>query len=105
MIFQVEELTALTEFFVLCSADSKPQMKSIADEVDQALSSRGEAPLGVEGREGGAWILLDYSDVILHIFKGEAREFYNLERLWGDAPQITLPDVKHKGEREEEIRG
>lgn len=78
-------------------------MKAIADEVDRILSSQGEEPLGVEGREGGAWILLDYNDVILHIFKGEAREFYNLDRLWGDAPQIALPGVTRKGEREGEV--
>lgn len=64
--------------------------------IDAALSPRGIKPLGVEGREGSRWVLVDYNDVILHIFRKEAREFYNLDRLWGDAPQIAFPDVSSR---------
>jgi len=93
VIFQVQGLTALTDFFVLCSAGSKPQMKAISDEVERLLSSYGEKALGIEGREAGVWALLDYNDVILHIFKAESRAFYNLDRLWGDAPKLPLPEA------------
>ncbi len=66
-------------------------MRAIVDAVEDSLSKEGSRPYGIEGREGGLWILLDYNDVILHIFKKEAREFYSLDRLWGDAPRIPFP--------------
>lgn len=93
VVFHVSELTSLADFFVLCSAESEPQMRAIADAVEDSLSKKGNRPYGIEGREGGLWVLLDYNDVILHIFKKEAREFYNLDRLWGDAPRIPFPDL------------
>lgn len=93
VVFHVSELTSLADFFVLCSAESEPQMRAIVDAVEASLSKKGARPYGVEGREGGLWILLDYNDVILHIFKKEAREFYSLDRLWGDAPRIPFPAV------------
>jgi ribosome-associated protein len=68
-------------------------MRAIADAVEDSLFKKGAKPYGREGREGGLWILIDYNDVILHIFKKEAREFYNLDRLWGDAPIIPFPSV------------
>lgn len=91
IVFHVSELTSLSDFFVLCSAESEPQMRAIVDAVEDSLSKEGSRPYGIEGREGGLWILLDYNDVILHIFKKEAREFYSLDRLWGDAPRIPFP--------------
>lgn len=96
VIFHVSELTSLADFFVLCSAESEPQMRAIVDAVEEALNKKGARPYGVEGREAGLWILLDYNDVILHIFKKEAREFYNLDRLWGDAPRIPFPEVSNE---------
>jgi ribosome-associated protein len=93
VLFHVSEITSLADFFVLCSAESEPQMRAIADAVEDSLSKKGARPYGIEGREGGLWILIDYNDVILHIFKKEAREFYNLDRLWGDAPRIPFPSV------------
>ncbi len=63
---------------------------AIVDAVEAALSKKGSRPLGIEGREAGIWVLMDYNDVILHIFQKEAREFYALDRLWSDAPKIDL---------------
>ena len=97
VIFHVSDLTSVADFFVLCSAESEPQMRAIADAVEESLSKMGARPYGREGREGGLWILIDYNDVILHIFKKEAREFYNLDRLWGDAPLIPFPSVSEEG--------
>lgn len=96
-IFQVSEITSLADFFVICSAESAPQIHAMTDAVGDALSKNGWRPLGVEGREGGVWVLIDYNDVILHIFKKETREFYGLDRLWGDAPQIPFPTVAGEG--------
>ena len=93
VVFHVTELTSVADFFVLCSAESEPQMRAIADAVEDSLSKKGASPYGREGREGGLWILIDYNDVLLHIFKKEAREFYSLDRLWGDAPRIPFPSA------------
>ncbi|HZR46616.1 MAG TPA: ribosome silencing factor [Candidatus Manganitrophaceae bacterium] len=96
VVFHVSGLTSLADFFVLCSAESEPQMRAIVDAVEDSLNKKGARPYGVEGREAGLWVLLDYNDVILHIFKKEAREFYNLDRLWGDAPRIPFPEVPNE---------
>ena len=101
-ILEVGALTSLTEVFVLCSATSEPQMKAIFEAVDRTLSARGETPIGVEGQAGNVWLLLDYNDVILHIFMASARAFYNLDRLWGDARRIPFPAAPDSPSREEE---
>lgn len=92
ILFEVTALTSLADYFVICSAESEPQIRAIADAVEGNLSEHGIRPLGIEGREAAIWLLIDYGDVVLHIFKDEARSFYNLDRLWGDAPQIGLSD-------------
>ncbi|MFQ5543744.1 MAG: ribosome silencing factor, partial [Nitrospiria bacterium] len=92
-VLLVSNLTTLADFFVFCSAESETQLRAIAEAVDDCLSKQGTLPMGVEGREAGNWILMDYNDVILHIFKKESRAFYDLDRLWGDAPKIVLPDL------------
>ncbi len=84
----------MADFFVLCSAESQRQVLAITDAIDEGLSSQGINPLSVEGRENALWILMDYSDIIVHIFKREVREFYDLERLWGDAKRLPLPRLK-----------
>jgi len=88
VILNLSGASALTDYFVICSADSSPQVRAIVDAVDAELSSEGVFPLGVEGKEGDVWVLADYNDVILNIFKTEARAFYHLEQLWGDAPVV-----------------
>ncbi len=67
-------------------------MRAVSNAVDAALSKQGVMPLGVEGQNSGVWLLMDYGDIILHIFHRESRAFYGLDRLWGDAPQIALSD-------------
>lgn len=91
VVFHVSDLTSLADFFIFCSAESDPQIRAIVEAVEDILSKKGVRPIGVEGREAGRWVLIDYDDVILHVFKEEARTFYNLDGLWGDAPQIPLP--------------
>ena len=88
VILNLSGASALTDYFVICSADSSPQIRAIVDAVDTELSKEGIVPLGVEGKEGDVWVLADYNDVILNIFKTDARAFYHLEQLWGDAPVV-----------------
>ncbi len=94
VILDVGSLTPLADFFVLCSAESQRQVLAIMDAIDEGLSGHGVNPLSVEGRENALWVLMDYGDVIVHIFKREVREFYDLERLWGDAKRLPLPRLK-----------
>jgi len=92
----VGELSTLADYFVICSAESSRQVRAIAEAVQDAFSKEGARPFGIEGLEESSWVLLDYSDFLLHIFRAEKREFYDLERLWADAPRlnIRLPQAK-----------
>ena len=86
-------LTTLADYFVLCTATSSTQIKTLADACEKEMKERGEPPHHVEGHRGGTWVLLDFSAVVVHIFNDEARKFYDLERLWQDAEQVDLTDV------------
>ena len=92
VIMDLRGLTSMADFFVLCSADSDTQVKAIADAVEEGLEKKGSAPWH---RESGSvnWILLDYVDVVLHVFHKSTRSFYNLEKLWGDAEVERVEDT------------
>lgn len=83
-VLHVEDKTVIAEYFVLCTGNSSTQVKALAGEVEFRTEQRGVNPYSVEGRDNNSWILLDYSNVIVHIFSREAREFYNLEKLYED---------------------
>ncbi len=85
----VSARTSIADAFVLCSVGSLRQAQAVADEVDRLLASHGRRALSVEGYHGSGWLLMDYGDFILHIFLEEAREYFALDQLWGDAPDIT----------------
>jgi ribosome-associated protein len=85
LVFNLTELTTLADYFVLSTAASDRQARAIADAITEALG----APLSVEGLSAARWILMDYGDVVFHVFQEEARKFYALERLWGDAENET----------------
>ena len=89
---EVGALTSFADAFVLATAGSDRQARAVADAVTEAMEQAGGRPLGVEGYEDGRWILIDGGDVIVHVFVREAREHYDLDRLWGDAPRIALPE-------------
>jgi ribosome-associated protein len=91
-ILDISQLTTMTDYFVICSADSDTQVKAIADEVDKKLRDESIRCWHTEGYKSLSWVLLDYVDVVVHVFKKEAREFYNLEKLWGDANIIDVED-------------
>lgn len=89
-VLQVEKLTSIADYFIICSASSDRQADAISDAVEEALREKhGSKPIMVEGKNSGRWVLLDYGDFILHVFNTETRKFYSLERLWGDAPNVT----------------
>jgi len=92
----LRKLVTFTDYFVVCSADSDVQVKAIADQVDKVLSEQGIKCWHREGLKALTWVLLDYVDVVVHIFKKDAREFYNLEKLWGDAPTQKMTDPEEK---------
>ncbi len=88
-VLDVGEIISITDVFVIVSASNTRQVLTIVDEVEQALKERGAvAPRSVEGRDDALWVLLDYGDVIVHVFLAETRAFYDLDRLWSDAPRV-----------------
>ena len=93
VLLDLRELEAVSDYFVIVSAASEVQVKAIADHLEDSLrESMGIKPWHVEGREGRHWMLLDYIDVVVHVFHEKTREYYLLERLWGDAKKIEIAD-------------
>jgi len=88
-VLDLDEISEFTEFFLLCSGTSERQVRAIADAVGETLRQQGARPLHVEGYDNGQWVLLDYGDFLVHIFSEPTREYYRLERLWADAPDVT----------------
>lgn len=91
-ILDLREVTTITDYFVICSADSDTQVKAIADEVDKSLRDEGIKSWHKEGYQALNWVLIDYVDVVVHVFKKDTREYYSIERLWSDAPVIDVED-------------
>ena len=91
-IIHVEEKTVIAEYFVLCTGNSSTQVKALVGEVEYRLGERDVTPYNVEGRDNNSWILMDYSNIIVHVFSREAREFYNLDKLYGDSAAISVTD-------------
>lgn len=92
VILDLKKLTSATDYFVICSADSDIQVKAIADSVETGMESLSEYVWHKEGYHALRWIVLDYVDVVVHIFHKEERSFYNLDRLWGDAKRTDVQD-------------
>ena len=89
-VLRTEGLTTLADYFVLCTATSSTQVKAMSDACEEAMEKNGEQVHHIEGHRGGTWLLMDFSSVVVHVFTDEARKFYDLERLWGDAQEIDL---------------
>lgn len=88
--YAVGELTLLADAFIICSANSEPHVKAVYSAVKEGMREAGAKTLHAEGTYTNGWVVLDYGDVIFHIFREESREFYDLDGLWGDAPRIDL---------------
>ncbi len=94
VVFCLDEQAGIAGAFVITSGQSVRQVRSIVDEVERKVKgSGGGAPLQVEGLDDGRWVLLDYGDVLVHVFLDEARAFYDLEHLWSDAPRVAWSEV------------
>ena len=91
LILQVAPLTSVADYLVIGSADSDRQASAIADHIDGILSRSGSRPLSIEGKRSSQWVLMDFGDVIVHIFRQDVRKHYALERLWADAKRIAIP--------------
>ena len=91
LILQVAPLTSVADYLVIGSAESDRQASAIADHIDGILSRSGSKPLSVEGMRSSQWVLMDFGDVIAHIFRQDVRKHYALERLWADAKRVAIP--------------
>lgn len=88
-VLELGAVTHFTDYFVVCSGSSRRQVQAIADAVERSLRDQGVKPTHVEGYGTGQWVLLDYGDVVTHVFQEDRRLFYGLEKLWADAPDVT----------------
>jgi ribosome-associated protein len=90
VLLDVEELFLLSDVFVIATGTSRPHVQALAERVEEKLQAALDLkPIRVEGKPEAEWVLVDYGDIIVHLFQGSAREFYSLERLWGDSERVT----------------
>lgn len=89
-ILDLRGLTYITDYFVICSASNMPQISAITDSIGHTLASEGIRPEHIEGGAESTWVLIDYVDVVVHIFDRQTRVFYGIEKLWSDAPRVGV---------------
>jgi ribosome-associated protein len=100
LVLDVGDIIAITDVFVITSGSNPRQVRTICDEIEAALKREaGVAPRAIEGLDDASWVLLDYADLVVHVFLNETREYYALERLWTDAPQIAWEPSSAAGSR------
>ncbi|MBI4682103.1 MAG: ribosome silencing factor [Nitrospirae bacterium] len=92
VILELKDLSSIADYFVICSGDNPAQIKAIAEAIDDYFSKKKVFPMGKEGLDSARWVLLDYGDIIIHIFNDETRTYYNLEKFWMDAPRIPVEE-------------
>lgn len=93
-VLEIADLTTLADYFVIATGSSNTQINALIDNVEKVLTEEaGEEPLHREGYRGGTWVLLDYGCIAVHVFNAEAREFYDLERLWRDGKNVDLTGI------------
>jgi ribosome-associated protein len=97
VVLDLRKTGAFTDFFLICTGANPRQVHAIADAVEQALKAQHVRPAHLEGYQRAEWILVDYFDFIVHVFSPSARSFYGLERLWGNAARVELPDDDSPG--------
>jgi len=98
VLFEVGRLTTITDYFLIASGKSSRQVQAIAQHLERRMKEEGFIPFGIEGERDGHWILLDYGDVVVHIFYQPVREFYDLEGLWVEAPRVEIDKNDFKGQ-------
>jgi ribosome-associated protein len=99
-VLDLTGITSFADYFVICSGSNPKQVQAIADEVGMQLKQAGERAISVEGYQQAEWILADYGDILIHVFSGKAREYYDLERLWRAAKNVPIPVDESADHRE-----
>ncbi len=92
VILNIKNVTSFADYTVICSGTSDRQVQSITSSIEASMKKAGTLPLGVEGEKGGRWVLMDYADMVVHVFYEPVREFYDIERLWSDAPKMKVAE-------------
>ena len=95
LVLEVGDLTSLADFFIFASGESERQVRGLASFIEKIMATRYHTNPVIEGKETANWILLDYGDIIVHIFRPDIRQYYALEKMWADAPQISIPESEH----------
>jgi ribosome-associated protein len=90
-VLDLRPVTSFADFFVICNGSNQRQVQAICDEIDRSMGERGERTISVEGYDNADWILMDYGDIVVHIFTPATRSYYDLERLWRDATVVEIP--------------
>lgn len=90
LVLDVQTISTIADYFLICCGNSSTQLATIADAIEASLKAEGLRAFHREGAPDSGWVLLDYGDVVMHVFLPETREFYSLERLWGDAPELSI---------------
>jgi ribosome-associated protein len=93
VILELKSVSSLADYFIICSGTSDRHVQAIASHIEISLKEKGSFALGIEGFRAGRWVLLDYDDVIIHVFQEKEREFYDLESLWNECPRIPFLDA------------
>jgi ribosome-associated protein len=96
LLLKVRDIFSIADYFVICTCQSRPQAKAVAGEIEARLKKDKLAHIGTEGRDDASWVLLDYGTVVVHIFLPETREYYQIEMLWGDAPEVAWSRSRRK---------
>ena len=97
LILDVRELTSIADYFIVASGESERQVKAIANHIAREITTEYHITPLVEGAGTSRWILLDFGDIVVHVFKTDIRHYYGLEKMWSDAPRIPLPEVDQEG--------
>ncbi|HYO83057.1 MAG TPA: ribosome silencing factor [Bryobacteraceae bacterium] len=91
VVLDLREITSLADYFIICTGTNVRQNQAVSDEIHQKVKERGDLPISIEGYENAEWVLIDYGDVIVHIFLDRTRTYYDLERLWRHARRVEVP--------------
>jgi ribosome-associated protein len=95
LVLEVGDLTSIADFFIFASGESERQVRGLASVIEKSMATRYHTSPVIEGKETANWMLLDYGDIIVHIFRSDIRQYYALEKMWADAPQIPIPESDH----------
>ena len=90
-LLDLSKISGFTDYFLICSAISDRQVKAICNAIEMTMNQQNHDPISIEGYNDGRWIVMDYADIVIHVFMDSVREYYHLETLWGDAKRVPIP--------------